>query len=187
MAAVNGGLKKKIVKEIKIDLDKCIGCRACEVACSAFHANPKYSSVNPARSRIRVVLNELNDEYVPIIAGDYTPAECSGRHIFTINGKEYSECSFCRASCPSRDLFKEPDSGLPLKCDMCESDPPLEEPMCVQVCRTDALTYVEREEEILEEEITEDELEIGLNALIDKYGMDNIEEAFARMSIAKKG
>lgn len=183
---MNSGAKKKIVKEIKINLDKCIGCRACEVACSAFHANPKYSTVNPARSRIRVVLDELNDEYVPIIAGDYTPAECSGRHIFMIKEKEYSECSFCRASCPSRDLFKEPDSGLPLKCDMCESDPPLPEPLCVQVCRTDALTYVEREEEA-EEEINQDELEIGLNALIDKYGRQNTEEAFARMSLAKKG
>ncbi len=184
---MNGDSKKKIVKEIKIDIDKCIGCRACEVACSAFHANPKYSSINPARSRIRVVMDELNNEYVPILAGDYTPAECPGRHTFLINGKQYSECSFCRASCPSRDLFKEPDSGLPLKCDMCESDPPLPEPMCVQVCRTDALTYVEREEEVKEEEVSEDEVEIGLDALIDKYGLQKIEETFARMSLAKKG
>ena len=147
------GLKKKIVKEIKVDLDKCIGCRACEVACSAFHARPKYSSTNPARSRIRVVIDELNDVYVPIRAGDYTPAECTGRHTYTINGKEYRECSFCGVSCPARDLFKEPDSGLPLKCDMCEDDPPLPEPMCVQVCPHDALIYEEREEEDGEEEV----------------------------------
>ena len=51
----------KIVKEIKIDLDKCMGCRACEVACSAFHAKPQYSSTNPARSRIRVITDDLND------------------------------------------------------------------------------------------------------------------------------
>ncbi len=47
-----GAKKKKIVKTIKVDLDKCNGCRACEVACSAYHAAPKYSSNNPARSRI---------------------------------------------------------------------------------------------------------------------------------------
>ncbi|MDP2646792.1 MAG: 4Fe-4S binding protein, partial [Desulfobacterales bacterium] len=49
-----GEKEKKIVKTIKVDLDKCNGCRACEVVCSAFHAAPEYSSNNPARSRIRV-------------------------------------------------------------------------------------------------------------------------------------
>ena len=45
-----------------------------------------------------------------------------GRDKYIIDGKEYDECGFCRAACPSRDLFKEPDSGLPLKCDMCEEN-----------------------------------------------------------------
>jgi benzoyl-CoA reductase subunit BamC len=186
--SVNDATEKKIVKEIKVDLDKCIGCRACEVACSAFHAKPRYSSTNPARSRIRVVFDELNDVYVPIRAGDYTPAECTGRHTYTINGKEYRECSFCGVSCPCRDYFKEPDSGLPLKCDMCETVPPVEEPMCVQVCRVDALTYVEREEEADEEEKEEKEqgkLDIGLESLVNEYGLQKIMETVARMS--KKG
>ena len=85
------------------------------------------------------------------IAGENTAAECMGRDKYMIDGKEYDECGFCRASCPSRDIFKEPDSGLPLKCDMCGSDPPLSEPMCVQWCLNDALTYEEREEEGEEE------------------------------------
>lgn len=175
---------KKIVKEIRIDLDKCIGCRACEVACSAFHARPRYSSTNPARSRIRVVFDALSDVYVPIRAGDYTPAECTGRHRYTINGKEYKECSFCGVACPARDFFKEPDSGLPLKCDMCETDPPLEEPMCVQVCTCDALTYVEREDDVTEEEPRE-EIEVGLEAMANKYGWQRVADTVARM--AKKG
>ncbi len=126
-----GEKKKKIIKTIKIDVDKCNGCRACEVICSAFHAAPKYSSNNPARSRIRVIRDPLTDIYVPVYAGEYTPAECAGRDKYTIDGKEYDECAFCRASCPSRDEFKEPDSGLPLKCDMCEGE---DEPLCVKWC-----------------------------------------------------
>lgn len=177
-------VKKKKVKRIKVNLDKCIGCRACEVACSAFHAKPKYSSINPARSRIRVVIDELNDEYVPIRAGDYTKAECDGRHVYTINGKEYSECSFCGASCPARDLFKEPDSGLPLRCDMCEDDPPVQEPLCVQVCRVGALTYEEYEDEV-KEEVKLGEMELGLQSLVDKYGLQKLVHTFARM--AQKG
>jgi benzoyl-CoA reductase subunit BamC len=176
---VNGQSNKKIVKEIKVDVEKCIGCRACEVACSGFHATPKYSSFNPARSRIRVVLDLPSDVYVPLRAGEYTAAECTGRQTFKINGKSYSECSFCPASCPSRDLFKEPDSGLPLKCDMCADE---KTPMCVQVCRPGALTYEEREEERGDEEPVLGEMEIGLKALIDKHGQQKVMETFARVS-----
>ncbi|MFW6326316.1 MAG: hypothetical protein ACOC0T_06130 [Desulfovermiculus sp.] len=176
---MSDGGQKRVVKRIHVDVDKCIGCRACEIACSAFHAEPKYSSINPARSRIRVVLDEVNDVYVPIRAGEYTPAECAGRHTYTIDGKEYKDCSFCGASCPARDMFKEPDSGLPLKCDMCESDPPLEEPVCVQVCRVDALTYEETEVEGPAEE-EPSELEIGLDALINRYGPEKVLETMAR-------
>ena len=180
------GLKKKIVKEIKVDLDKCIGCRACEVACSAYHASPRYSSTNPARSRIRVVIDELNDVYVPIRAGDYTAAECTGRHTYTINGKEYKECSFCGVSCPARDLFKEPDSGLPLKCDMCEDEPPIDEPMCVKVCPHDALINFETEEKVEDEEEQREDLEVGLEALAKKYGRQKVMDAMARMNLSKK-
>ena len=183
---MSGGLKEKIVKEIKVDLGKCTGCRACELACAAFHASPKYSSMNPARARIRVFIDEMKDIYVPVRATYYTPAECSGRQAYIINGKEYSQCSFCGASCPSRDWFKEPDSGLPLKCDMCEDEPPLSEPMCVQACTFDALTYVETKEEGKEEE-KPDELKIGLESLVDKYGLKKVMDNFARMSMPKKG
>ena len=178
VAAVKDKTKKKIVKTIKIDVDKCNGCRACEVICSAFHAAPKYSSNNPARSRIRVIREPLADMYVPVYAGEYTPAECAGRDKYTIDGKEYDECAFCRASCPSRPEFKEPDSGLPLKCDMCEGE---EEPLCVKWCGVHALTYEQREEEV-EEAQEQEELEIGLESLADKYGLEKIKTALSRMA-----
>jgi benzoyl-CoA reductase subunit BamC len=123
--------------------------------------------------------------YVPVYAGEYAPAECMGRDKYVIDGKEYDECAFCRAACPSRDIFKEPDSGLPLKCDMCEGE---DEPLCVKWCLVDALTYEEREEEVDEEEAASpDEMEIGLEAMADKYGLDKIMETLARMSESKQG
>jgi len=179
--SVKGEKTKKIVKTITIDVNKCTGCRACEVICSAFHATDKYSSINPARARIRVIREPLTDIYVPVYAGDYAPAECAGRDKYTIDGKEYEECAFCRASCSSRDEFKEPDSGLPLKCDMCEDDPPQEEPLCVQWCLNDALIYEEREEEA-EEEVKLEDMEIGLESMVDKYGLQKVIDAVARIS-----
>ena len=176
---------KKKVKVIKIDVDKCNGCRACEMICSAFHANPKYSSINPAMSRIRLIREPLKDVYLPVYAGQHTVAECLGRDKYVIDGKEYDECSFCRASsCPSRNVFKEPDSGLPLKCDMCEDE---EEPLCVKWCLADALTYEEMEEEVEEEEeeVKLGDMETGLESLANKYGLQKIMDTVARMS--KKG
>jgi benzoyl-CoA reductase subunit BamC len=175
------GTKTKLVKTIRIDVNKCNGCQACEVVCSAFHAAPQYSSNNPARARIRVIRDPLADIYVPVYAGEYTPAECAGRDKYIIDGKEYEECAFCRAACPSRDMFKEPDSALPLKCDMCESDPNLEEPMCVAWCLAEALTYEEREE-VVEGEEALDEVDVGLEALANKHGWDKIFDSVARRS-----
>jgi benzoyl-CoA reductase subunit BamC len=147
---------------------------------------PKYSSLNPARARIRVFMDELRDVYVPIRAGDYTQAECNGRNLYVINGKEYSECAFCPASCPSRDYFKEPDSGLPLKCDMCEDVPPLSEPMCVQACKFDALTYEERVEAVEEEAATEEESRVALKmayaSLVKQHGLKKVMDTFSRLS-----
>ena len=184
---MKAGLKTKIVKEIIVDIDKCTGCRACEMACSAYHAIPRYSSINPSNARIRVVCDEINDEYVPIRAGDYTPSECNGRHIYTIGGKQYSECSFCGASCPSRDYFVEPGSGLPLKCDMCESVPPLAEPMCCKVCGSDALVYLEREVEVEEKpQEKRGEIEIGLESLVKKHGVQAVIETMAQISKGMK-
>ncbi|KLU61271.1 hydrogenase 2 protein HybA [Peptococcaceae bacterium CEB3] len=172
---------KKKVKTIKINVDKCNGCRACEVICASFHAAPKYSSNNPARARIRLIRDPIKDIFVPVYAGEYVAAECAGRDKYVIDGKEYSECDFCRASCPSRDVFREPDSGLPLKCDMCEDDPSLKEPMCVQWCLADALTYEEREEEV-EEDAKLSDMELGLKALVDKYGWQKLADGVARLT-----
>ena len=134
----------KTVKRIKINPDKCTGCLLCEVVCSATHTEPIFSSANPRRSRIRVFRDPENDVYNPILAGPYTDVECPARSTVTVKGKQYSECSFCRSSCPCRGIFKELGSEEPLKCDMCDGKS-VSEPYCVQYCFADALTYEEQE------------------------------------------
>lgn len=169
---------KKRIRTIKVDADRCNGCRGCEVICSAIHAQPKYSSVNPARSRIRVITHRLKDVWLPIFAGEYARSECSGREVYTIAGKVYDECEFCRAACPSRDRFKEPDTGLPLKCDMCEGE---DGPKCVEWCLSKVLTYEEREVEVEEEPEKPAELQLGLEALADRFGVEKLKDALSRL------
>ena len=166
----------KKIKTIKIKADLCNGCRACEIICSGHHASPAYSSINPARSRIRVIRYALDDIWLPVFAGEYAFAECMGRDKYVIDGKEYEECAFCRAVCPSRDVFKEPDSGLPLRCDMCEGE---EKPLCVQKCLNEVLVYEEREVEVEEQEYPQ-ELEVSVDTLVDKYGLDKLYDVVNR-------
>jgi len=176
--------KIKKIKRINVNADLCNGCRMCEIMCAAFHATPQFSIVNPARSRIQIIRDPLKDIWLPVFAGEYTPAECSGRIGYTIDNKTYDECSFCRAVCPSRGRFIEPDSGLPLGCDMCQSDPTLKVPTCVDWCIRDVLTYEEREVEVEEDEaqVKLDEMKVGLAALANRYGLDEVRTAVARMS-----
>jgi benzoyl-CoA reductase subunit BamC len=68
---------------------------------------------------------------------------------------------------------------------MCEKDPPLEEPSCVEWCLADALTYEEREEEV-DEEADLGEMEIGLESLVDKFGLEKVVDAIVRMSSNEK-
>jgi benzoyl-CoA reductase subunit BamC len=172
---------KKIRKRITIHANKCIGCRACELACAAFHAKPRYSSINPTRSRIQIIKDPLKDIYLPVYAGEYTAAECTSRNKYILDGKEYSNCDFCRASCPSRDLFKEPDSGLALKCDMCEDTPPLKVPKCVEWCPNGSLIYEEIEEEVPEQQLQLGEVEIGVESMIAKHGLQMVLETVAKL------
>lgn len=169
----------KKIKTITIKADLCNGCRACEVICSAYHASPPYSSINPARSRIRIIRYPLDDVWMPVFSGEYTFAECMGRDKYIIDGKQYEECAFCRAVCPSRDVFKEPDSGLPLRCDMCEG---LEKPLCVEKCLNQVLMVEEREEEV-EAQASPEELELGIDALLDKFGLDRLQDVLARRAM----
>lgn len=118
---------------IKIDHTKCTGCKLCEVACSLQHAE----AVNPWRSRIRVFIGE--EFCFPVIAGPYTEAACNAKGIVLVDGMEMDGCVVCRASCPVKTAFKEPDTAIPLKCDFC-GEPP--DPQCVKWCEADALTIV---------------------------------------------
>jgi benzoyl-CoA reductase subunit BamC len=125
------------VAKIKIDHDKCNGCGLCELACSLQHVE---NTFNPKEARIAVFSE--GQSYYPVIAGPYTDAECNCRDYVVIGGREFDGCILCRASCPAKPVFKEPDTELPLKCDSC-GDPP--DPQCVRVCIQGALTLLEDE------------------------------------------
>jgi Fe-S-cluster-containing hydrogenase component 2 len=134
------------VIRIKINHDKCTGCRLCELICSLHHMEGIF---NPKKARIAVFSEE--HIYYPVIAGPYTDAECNSRNVVVVREREFDGCALCRASCPAKPVFKEPDTEIPLKCDFC-GEPP--DPQCVKVCVQGALTLVEDESDVLAADCT---------------------------------
>jgi benzoyl-CoA reductase subunit BamC len=67
---------------------------------------------------------------------------------------------------------------------MCESDPPLEQPMCVDACTFGALTYEEREKEVLEEKdpVRREEMELAYEVLVKKFGKKKVLDTFGRLA-----
>ena len=54
---------------------------------------------------------------------------------------------------------------------MCESVPPLSEPLCVAVCQPGCLTYAERQLETqAHAQALQDAVQRGLESLLNKYG-----------------
>ncbi len=123
------------MKKIKIDYRKCTGCRYCEAACSLNHAA---GLTNPKGSRIRVVSE--NGHFFPVISGPATDAKCNSRGLIVLDDYAYDKCILCRASCPTKPIFKDPLTQSALKCDFC-GEPP--NPSCVKWCRTGALELVD--------------------------------------------
>jgi len=122
---------------IKIDHNKCTGCRHCEVACSL---NRLATAVNPKRARIRVI--QEGDRFFPVISGPFTDASCNIKVDIKFGNHVYDQCDLCRAVCPHKSmLFKEPGDEKPIQCDFCGIEAP--GPSCVRWCTSGALTLIE--------------------------------------------
>ena len=174
---------KKIIKKINVNADLCNGCRMCELMCAAFHATPQFNTVNPARSRIQIIRDPLKDIWLPVFAGEYTPAECSGRISYTIENKKYDECAFCRAVCPSGEDLLSRIPASPWGAICVKATPRSKCPHVWIGASEMSLTYEEREVEVeVDEEAHLDEMKTGLTALANQYGLDNIKNAVDRMS-----
>ena len=135
-----------MAKVLKIDYQKCTGCRLCELVCSVVHDGVS----NPARSRIKVMKWESEGLYIPMSCQQCEDAPCMiACPVKAISRDEamnrvmvdYDICIGCRTCvsvCPFGAMnFNVIDKKV-IKCDLCDDDP-----QCVRFCDMKAIEYVE--------------------------------------------
>ena len=136
------------MKRILVREDVCSGCRACEVACVAWHEG----RFGTATSRLRVTkIEHLGVDYphvcrlcrrAPCVAACPTGALYKDETLGTGTGAvllrpdDCIGCAACVDACPFGMAALHPETGLALICDLCGGDP-----ACVKRCVTGAIVY----------------------------------------------
>ncbi len=138
--------------------DLCIGCGACEMACSMAH----YGIINRELSRIRIfryllplpksvqsVCCQCSDEErecekacplePPVIR-----YHASLQHMTVDEDRCIGDsCALCREACPAEiPRFYSDEHDYPMVCDLCETNG-RRRPRCVDICPTQALEFIE--------------------------------------------
>lgn len=135
------------MKTITVHLDKCTGCRVCELACSLKHTG----EFNPARSRIQVMgfdevfclpvmCYQCDRPYCMEVcpAGAITRDEDTG--VVRVSQERCVGCKMCVVACPFGNIVVSSDEKKAAKCELCDG-----EPECVAFCTTGALQFKEAE------------------------------------------
>ena len=155
------GLEKipypKGVAFIQTRWDRCIGCGACEVACSLAH----HGVIDRKRSRIRIFRYLLPlPKSVPSVCCQCTEQErecqlacpldppvihydADLQHMVVDEERCLGvKCGQCRKACPADvPQFPSADCDHAVVCDLCEVDGE-RRPQCVEICPTQALEFL---------------------------------------------
>jgi carbon-monoxide dehydrogenase iron sulfur subunit len=149
------------VKRIVVDLERCMGCRACNVACALAHSEAE-DLVEAIRSgaRPRMYLVAAAGYAVPLQCRHCDDAPCervcpSGAISREKEGapvladpEKCIGCGFCMQVCPFGIIRVLPEGGRVIKCDLCVSRQAEGlEPACVAACPVGALSFEEAEDD----------------------------------------
>lgn len=142
-----------------IDLDRCWGCRACEVACKqelGLGVGPRPMKVEETGARM--LEGALHRDFIPTLCQHCDQAECLAvcpvdaiyretDGTIQIQQDVCTGCAACVTACPFGVMEMDEEGGLPIKCTLCHErrkDGALSS--CAQHCIGRAITLVTEEE-----------------------------------------
>jgi Fe-S-cluster-containing dehydrogenase component len=145
-----------------VDIDRCIRCHACEVACNQENdlaAGPRWAAVETVGPRL--IKGDLHQDFVFATCVHCDDPACgavcsagaiskSEEGLVLIDEAQCKGCGLCALACPFGAVHLRPDGKTAWKCDQCagrvEDGLP---PSCVQHCAGGAIQYVTSNELLL--------------------------------------
>jgi carbon-monoxide dehydrogenase iron sulfur subunit len=142
-------------KGIIVDIEKCLGCKSCEIACAVAHSKSKVlqeAVQELPRPQRRVTVQTAGEFAVPLQCRHCEDAPCievcptAAIHRKEANGPVLIDqdrcigCKYCLVVCPFGVIEASHDGKVMVKCDLCfERAQAGQEPACVEACPTKAL------------------------------------------------
>jgi carbon-monoxide dehydrogenase iron sulfur subunit len=131
--------------------DRCLACRACEIACAlrrTVHGELAVAITDVPPPRPRLWVREVKGKNDPVHCLQCARPKCvaacapgalyqeaeSGMVLF--DADKCTGCGECVPACSFHAIAVDPDRGLAYKCDLCDGDP-----ACAPACPTGALFF----------------------------------------------
>lgn len=147
------------MKVIGVHLDRCTGCKTCELYCAVERGSNGKTllkaahEIPPPQPRLRV--EGYNEFAFPYQCRHCLQAPCLNAclnaalvrdpetNLVVIREERCIACWTCTLFCPFGVIFPWPERKFALKCDRCAY---MENPVCLEVCPCQALELVELED-----------------------------------------
>lgn len=127
---------------IKVNKDKCTGCRLCLQICAIEH----FSEINPKKAALRIEAKFPDPgKFRPFVCtqcskcAEVCPEDAIRQNetgAFIVDEKRCTNCGECVPVCPVGVVFQHPDLDFVIICNFCM--------MCTEVCNTDAIVKWEK-------------------------------------------
>jgi molybdopterin-containing oxidoreductase family iron-sulfur binding subunit len=149
---------------LAIDLERCIGCHTCTIACKLENGIEKGSWIKvrtiggPHPDTPSGVHPELSMHFLPMLCMHCDRPPCidacplqaiskRGDGIVLVDEEKCDGCQACLSACPYEALMYDEDRGVARKCTLCAHrvDEGLE-PFCLVCCETEAIYFGDLED-----------------------------------------